>query len=617
MRWFKMKISIGWLLAALFSCLLVFASPALAQTFAVTAVTVSPVNAQPNQTEQLIGTVVASANASNYNMIFTVTLNGTKVVSKTFTGLNFTANNPLTKTFTWQIPGTAKLGVYKLTVNITKRSTTYASGQTTFSVVGTIINGQCGSANGSSLTNAPTTNLCAAGGASPVSGTGPWNWSCSGSNGGITASCQALLRVNGSCGPANLVAVSTAPTSGLCSIGNASTVSGSGPWSWGCAGSNGGTTASCSAPLQTITVNGVCGPANSIAVSTTPTSGLCSIGSASTVSGSGPWSWGCAGSNGGTTASCSAPLQQGATNGVCGSMNGVVTNTIPTTSLCSSGTASPVGGIGPWSWTCNGASGGTTAQCATKGIKASLHYAPNANLDSNGKFVPGADGFNLADVSNVDSLNILPAGVKGLVWLGLCNGVDSNFISTVTPFIGNAKLYAFYLMDEPDPTGQWAPLCTVANLKAESDWIHSNVPGAKTFIVMMNLGTPTAPTYANTYNPANTDIDLFGLDPYPIRPQFPGGVNYNVIGAAVNAAVAEGIPLQSIVPVYQAFGGGGYTSYALPTSDQEQQILSVWAGLLMQPAFDCAYSWGVQSSDSALVTTPSLQTIFLNWNTTP
>jgi len=98
---------------------------------------------------------------------------------------------------------------------------------------------------------------------------------------------------------------------------------------------------------------------------------------------------------------------------------------------------------------------------------------------------------------------------------------------------------------------------------AESKWIHAHLPGAKTFIVMMNLGTPTKPTYANTYNPANTDIDLFGLDPYPVRPQFTGGVDYSVIDAGVSAAKAEGIPVSKIVPVYQAFGGGGYSSYTL------------------------------------------------------
>ena len=104
-----------------------------------------------------------------------------------------------------------------------------------------------------------------------------------------------------------------------------------------------------------------------------------------------------------------------------------------------------------------------------------------------------AYGFNLAEVSDVATLNALPAGVTGLVWVGL--------------------------------------------------WIHANLPGAKTFMVMMDMGTPNSPSYSNTYNPANTDIDLFGLDPYPVRPQFTGGVDYDVIAAAVAAAQAEGIPL--------------------------------------------------------------------------
>jgi hypothetical protein len=313
-----------------------------------------------------------------------------------------------------------------------------------------------------------------------------------------------------------------------------------------------------------------------------------------------------------------AEAARGRVNGVCGPSNGQTLVSAPTSGLCSSGIKSAVTGTGPWSWTCSGSNGGTTADCSAfvqMATVSGIHYAPNGNFSSNGSYLPGAYGFNLADVSSVGGLNSLPNGVKGLVWLGLCNGADAAFISTVSPFIGNPKLYGFYLMDEPDPTGQYAPLCPIANLKAESDWIHANVPGAKTFIVMMNFGTPENPTYANTYNPANTGIDLFGLDPYPIRPQFDNGVDYGVIGAAVTAAQAAGIPISKIVPVYQAFGGGGYSSYTLPTPAQEQQILSTWAPLVPSPAFDYAYSWGVQESDSAISNTPDLQPIFLQWNT--
>jgi hypothetical protein len=234
----------------------------------------------------------------------------------------------------------------------------------------------------------------------------------------------------------------------------------------------------------------------------------------------------------------------------------------------------------------------------------SLHYSPNANI-VNGQYVPASDGFNLADVSSVADLNSLPAGVEGLVWLGMTGGATASFQSVVSQFIGNPKLYGFYLADEPDPS-----LVSAANLKAESDWIHANVPGAKTFIVLVNEGTPTQPSYVNTYNSANTDIDLFGLDPYPVRPQFTGGVNYSVIPDAVSAAEAAGITLSQIVPVYQAFGGGQYTSYTMPTASQEQQLLSTWGSIVPSPAFDYTYSWGAQQGDMSLSGSTALQQVF-------
>jgi hypothetical protein len=58
------------------------------------------------------------------------------------------------------------------------------------------VNGACGSANGAALTSIPKTGLCSTGTASAVSGRGPWKWSCAGSNGGTTARCSAALKKN-------------------------------------------------------------------------------------------------------------------------------------------------------------------------------------------------------------------------------------------------------------------------------------------------------------------------------------------------------------------------------------------------------------------------------------
>jgi hypothetical protein len=90
-----------------------------------------------------------------------------------------------------------------------------------------------------------------------ASGTGSGSGSSGGSSGG--SGSGGPPAVNGVCGSANGVAVSSPPSSNLCSTGSASTVAGNGPWNWMCVGSNGGTTSSCQAPLATVSGGGTGG----------------------------------------------------------------------------------------------------------------------------------------------------------------------------------------------------------------------------------------------------------------------------------------------------------------------------------------------------------------------
>jgi 2',3'-cyclic-nucleotide 2'-phosphodiesterase (5'-nucleotidase family) len=60
-----------------------------------------------------------------------------------------------------------------------------------------VTNGACGTANGQTFSTAPSTNLCSAGNASAVTGTGPWAWTCASTNGGTTASCSANKSTGG------------------------------------------------------------------------------------------------------------------------------------------------------------------------------------------------------------------------------------------------------------------------------------------------------------------------------------------------------------------------------------------------------------------------------------
>ena len=83
--------------------------------------------------------------------------------------------------------------------------------------------------------------------------------------------------VSGSCGSANGAYYTIAPTSGLCSYGTASAVSGSGPWAWTCSGTNGGATVNCSAN-KNVTYSG-CGSAAEVATHIIPSANLCTDGS--------------------------------------------------------------------------------------------------------------------------------------------------------------------------------------------------------------------------------------------------------------------------------------------------------------------------------------------------
>ena len=126
------------------------------------------------------------------------------------------------------------------------------------------------------------------------------SWSCPGTYLGESTTCTAYRALDGVCG-SGATNTYTIPTANFCSSGTASSVSGSGPWTWTCAGVYGGTTPTCTANKS---VDGVCGSSNGTYIGSAPTTNLCSVGTASSVSGSGPWTWTCAGVYSGTTPNC-------------------------------------------------------------------------------------------------------------------------------------------------------------------------------------------------------------------------------------------------------------------------------------------------------------------------
>ncbi len=242
---------------------------------------------------------------------------------------------------------------------------------------------------------------------------------------------------------------------------------------------------------------------------------------------------------------------------------------------------------------------------------SALHYAANDNF-AGSTYLAGQLGFTMADVESPSQLQLLPQGVRALVWLGYCQGADATFQAMVRPYLWQPAVFGYYLMDDPNPAS-----CSPAALRAETVWIHAHDPGTRTFVILENLSATSSPRYAETQVGM---ADLYGLDPYPCRVH--AGFHPEWIARAVAAATAAGFPSSSLVPVYQAFGLGAWTSdtgdrYAVPTPEQETTILDTWASLLPAPTFDYTYSWGSQKADTALQTIADLHPIFQAHNQGP
>lgn len=193
------------------------ASLAAQATAATTATSVSPVGTYPitatggvdsNYTFRYIpGTLTVNQAATNVILSSTpnpspygssVTLSATVIPSATGTitfmdngtalGTASLAGGLATYTTSDMTSGTHEIAaIYGGEVNFT--------GSTSAALIQTVnappLNGACGSSNEGTFTTAPTNNLCSAGAETTVTGSGPWTWHCNGTNGGTSALCSA------------------------------------------------------------------------------------------------------------------------------------------------------------------------------------------------------------------------------------------------------------------------------------------------------------------------------------------------------------------------------------------------------------------------------------------
>jgi len=126
------------------------------------------------------------------------------------------------------------------------------------------------------------------------------------------------------------------------------------------------------------------------------------------------------------------------TGGYCGPAHGGTFAVAPATDLCSSGNVTNFSGTGPWNWSCAGSPGGTVASCSAALQGAPVMYALNVTLSGDGTVTSNPVGIACsggscsAGFSQGSTVSLIPTPVAGSAfsgWSGDCSGPGSCVVS--------------------------------------------------------------------------------------------------------------------------------------------------------------------------------------------
>ena len=218
------------------------------------------------------------------------------------------------------------------------------------------------------------------------------------------------------------------------------------------------------------------------------------------------------------------------------------------------------------------------------------------------------NGWNLYDVSSKTTADALPAGTSALYWLGdydnsSCSWQvsDSTVTTTVQRMVGDAKIFGYFISDEPNP---YACPGAPAQHKARSDLIHSIDSSKKVVVVLDSNGfSGRATRDALDQLPLwKGTADVIGLDPYPC---YQGGAcDYTWIDRTIAAADSAGLNYWGVA---QAFND---SSWRWPTPDEESHMLSQWAASKQSGYMTFAWTW----AGNNLTSQPALLDVFKQFN---
>lgn len=367
-----------------------------------------------------------------------------------------------------------------------------------------VLDGACGSSAGTSTATYPTgIPACASGTQINDDSTatdGIFNWRCQGGTGGATPACTATKAaptpVNGTCGASNGTNQSNHPTGlSACSSGTFSnTPDSSTTWFWSCLGSGGGTSTACSSNRP---VNGLCGPADGVPATSHPgASSACSAGtftdSPDTPS---DFAWTCTGLNGGTSATCTAAIDAGGTDGTCGAAANQPTASAPTTGLCLSGSSTmtdATGSDGLYNWTCSATGSGTPSNCSAPRQNSALCGPANGTTTStdptstacaSGASVAGMQNgaqWTWSCISNTSPNPSAACAANKPTVNGIC-GTGNGTTADQQPFGASACVSGTFV-DNPDAVGTWYWSCSGSGTGTSSSCSATQGAGSGAFI---------------------------------------------------------------------------------------------------------------------------------------
>jgi hypothetical protein len=178
-------------------------------------------------------------------------------------------------------------------------------------------------------------------------------------------------------------------------------------------------------------------------------------------------------------------------------------------------------------------------------------------------------GWNLADVGGKSEADALPAGMRGLVWVGdydnsTCSWQvsDASLTTTVQKMVGDPHVFGYFFSDEP-----YAETCPTAPAQhaARNALIKSIDPGATTVILLNANGSTHRSVWPLWSTP--TDADYIAFDPYPCLQGL--ACDWSLVTKSIQAADAAGFRYWIAVQSFADF------EYRFPTADELQTLLGL------------------------------------------